>query len=273
MENVWQVMQDMRNRVDFRLREWVRWQRGGLKFENQPKDHLFAFLTRQEKQQAEETAARLISQYHLESFSQNSTRINFRENLFYLSILENAFIRAGVTLPAVLSAADIGPAHWFYVQALYAGLTWYGTQKPRQVDLTGFEADAYRVFSSFYSLLDYAKAHIRNLPVVYCPEAFETIPAQFDLICLFFPFVFVKDHLEWRLPKSRFDPLKLRIAVRESLAPDGIVLVVNQGQEEHAAEKQYLTEAGMKVLANFEQEDLLYRYDLKRFVLVAKNEQ
>ncbi len=272
MDNLGQILFNWRNILDFRLREWVRWQRNGLKFENQTKDDLFDFLSGVKKQQAEQVSAKLINNYHLKSFSDNSTRINFRENLFYLSMLENAFDLAGISLPSSLNVADIGPAHWFYVQSLYAGLTWYGTQIPRQVNLTGFETDAYRVFSSFYSRLDYAKAHIRNLPVLYQTEAFKAVPRQFDLICMFFPFVFVKDHLAWGLPKKQFDPFSLRRAAIESLTLDGVLLVVNQGQEEHMAEKENYKKMGMKIVADFEQEDLLYRYDLKRFVLVVKNE-
>ena len=152
MGKLWQTMHGWRNQVDFRLREWVRWQRAGLTFKNQSKQDLFDFLSGEKKEQAEQTTARLTEQYQLQSFAENSTRINYRENLFYLSMLENAFDQAGVNLPFSLNAADIGPAHWFYVQALYAGLTWYGTQKPRQVYLTGFEADAYRVFQQFLFL-------------------------------------------------------------------------------------------------------------------------
>jgi hypothetical protein len=272
MNKLWQTIQNWRNLVDFRIREWFRWQRSGLKFENQKKDDLFDFLSGVKKEQAEQTAARLINQYHLQFFSECSTRINFRENLFYLSMLENAFDQAGIDLPAVLNAADIGPAHWFYVQALYAGLTWYGVKRPRQVNLIGYEADAYRVFSSFYSRMDYTKAHIRNLPVVYRPEHFKATHHQFDLVFMFFPFVFIKDHLAWGLPKRQFDPLSLRRAVCESLTAEGKVLVVNQGLEEHLAEKENFQKLGMKIIAEFEQDDLLYQYDLKRFVLVVKNE-
>ena len=273
MDKLWQTLQNWRNTLDFQLRKWVRWRRNGLIFENQIKDDLFDFHSGVKKQQAEQTAERLLNQYHLELFSACSTRINFRENLFYLSMLENAFDIAGINLLATLNVADSGPSHWFYLQALYAGLTWYGINTPRQVNLTGYEVDPYRVFSSFYSCWDYARAHLRDLQVTYQKEAFKTVPHHFDLICMFFPFVFVKDHLAWGLPKGQFDPLNLRESVRESLAPKGVVWVVNQGLDEHLAEKENFNKLGMKIIADFEQDDLLYQYDLKRFVLVAKNEE
>ncbi len=270
MNKLWQTLQNGRNQVDFQLREWVRWRRGGLRFDNQPKDNLFDDLSGAEKQQAEATAARLIEQYHLTDFYQTSTRINFRENLFYLSMLETAFDQAAIDLPDPLTTADIGPAHWFYVQALYAGLSWYGTQQQRALQLTGFEADAYRVFSSLYSRYDYALAHIRDLPVKLQAQAFDPHPQRYDLICMFFPFVFLKDHRAWGLPAAQFDPSRLRRAAMQSLTHEGLLLVVNQGLAEHQAEKKYLTDLGMRLVAAFEQDESLYRYDLKRFVLVAK---
>ena len=270
MKQVWHYLWNIRNQFDFKLRELLRWNRKGLKFENQNKYDLFDYLNGIEKQKAEALKSKLVRKYHLEEFHENSTKINFRENLFYLQMIETAFDRAEVELPGILTTADIGPAHWFYVQALFAGLTWYGSNFKRSVDLTGFEIDAFRVFGNLYSRYDYAHAHIRDLPVTYKAEAFGSEPEKYDLITLFFPFVFEKDHREWGLPQSEFSPYALRQKVKSSLKPGGLVLVVNQGVDEHEQEKEHLSSLGLTILTAFEMDDLLYKYELKRYVMVAQ---
>ncbi len=269
MLKIWTAIQNLRNAVDFFIRRKLRWQRRGIYFKNQDKTNLFDYLELEQQKPAEDLAKRFIEQYHLKYFYDHATKINFRENLYYLSMIENAFNSTNPNFGDTIRAADIGPAHWFYVQAYFASLTWWNRSQPRLVDLTGYEVDAYRLFSNFYSSYDYAQAHIRDLPVRYLPQAFSSQPNKFDLITLFFPFVFVKDHQDWGLPGKIFDPISLRQEVRNSLKADGIVLIVNQGLDEHKQEIKYLTTCNFKILETFEQSDLLYRYDLKRFVIVA----
>ncbi len=284
----------VRNALDYPLRQFFHWRRRGLQFKNEPKTRLFATLPPEARPLALETAERLLTDYHLQPFFLHSRVENYSENLFYLELLESALRRARATLPPVIRAADIGPSQWFYVQALYTLLKWWRpvaerpvAERPvagqpagngegpvvdgRAVTLSGFEADAYRVYLDLYSRYDYAQAHIRDLPDVhYLPRRFERQPAAFDFVTLLFPFVFLEDHLKWGLPEPLFAPEQLLAEVWASLAPGGWLIIVNQGEAEHEVQRAMLKVAGIQPAAAFCHESLLFRYDLLRYVLVAQ---
>ncbi|MBL8056826.1 MAG: hypothetical protein JNK29_09015, partial [Anaerolineales bacterium] len=193
-----------RNAVDYPLRELFRWRRPGLRLRNGPKHALFAHLPAEQRVQAEAAADRLLTHYPLRYLHDHSPADNYRENLFYLELLERALNAAHPALPDTLTAGDIGPSHWFYAQALYA--LWAGWDRPaaapRAVTLTAFEADAFRVYGDLHSRWDHAQAHRQGLPddrVRYEPRAFVPAPAAYDALTLLFPFVFESDHLQWGL--------------------------------------------------------------------------
>jgi SAM-dependent methyltransferase len=266
------------NALDYPLRQRFRWRRRGLQFKNEAKDRLFARLPDEARALAQATAGRLLETYHLHALFFHSRADNYRENLFYLELLESALQRARATLPLVVKAADIGVSQWFYVQALFALLQWWQPvdsealpEEGREVTLSGFEADAYRVYVDLYSRYDYAQAHLRGLEQAhFVPRRFEPQPGAFQLITLLFPFVFLRDHLKWGLPRPLFAPEALLAEAWASLAPGGLLVIVNQGEAEHAAQRDLLQRAGMPVVAAFCHESLLYRYDLLRYVLVAR---
>ncbi len=260
----------MYNAIDHPLRQFFRWRRRGLRFRNEPKDRLFAHLPEPDCATAQSSASRLLNDYHLQRFCENSRASNYRENLYYLELLERALNSNTVGLPSQVVAADIGPSHWFYVQALYALLKWWRCAEGRQVTLTGYEADAYRVYTDFYSRYDHALAHLRGLPGArYLPQRFEAQPATFDLITVLFPFVFARDHLEWGLPRNLFSPSRLLADAWHSLKPGGVLVIVNQGQDEHETQRQMMIESGIQPSTAFRFESLLFQYDLPRFVLTA----
>jgi hypothetical protein len=260
----------VRNAVDYPLRQLFRWHRGRYAIHRQVWKDPFAHLPPKQGGQAREMAELLHSSYHLESFYQDSTPTNYRENLYYLQMLQEALAQSGARLPEIITAADIGPSHWFYVQALHALLKWWNCPEGRQVTLEGFEVDAYRVYSDYFSRLDHALGHIRGLPgVEYIPHGFQRQEKHFDLITMLFPFVFERDHLEWGLPAPIFRPESLLQAAWESLKPGGVLLIVNQGVDEHEEEKKRLQEYGIPLTAAFHQDPLLFQYEYDRYVLVC----
>ena len=260
----------VRNYLDYPLRQVIRWQRGGLHLPDQPKDHLYDHLPAFERQLALESARRLLAEYHLEWLYTHSTADIYRENLFYLALLEAALQSVPVELPDHLTVADIGPSAWFYVQSLYAVLCWRCCPSRRQVTLIGYERDAYRVYRDFRSRYDYATAYIANLDgVQYMPRAFEKNPATFDLITLLFPFIFLHDHLEWGLPTTLFNPTQLLADAWVSLKPGGVMLIVNQGETENRQQLELLRQVGIESSAAFLFESPLYRYDIPRYCIAA----
>lgn len=263
----------LRNMIDYPLRQLFRWKRKGLQITNEDKTSLYNDLAEPNRSQAEVAASRLKDAYHLESLYSASTRDNYRENLYYLTMLESAFSTVLPQFPEKLNAADIGPSHWFYVQGLYAALKWWRCPAGREVTLTGFERDAYRIYSDLYSRYDHALAHIDHLPgVLFIPQAFKAQPAYYHVVTQFFPFIFLPDHLEWGLPPSMFNPSELLAAAWLSIKPGGLLIIVNQGKAEHTAQLEYLHRINIPVQASFVFNSSLYHYDLPRFITIACRE-
>jgi SAM-dependent methyltransferase len=264
----------LRNAIDYSLRQLFHWRRSGLHFRNEPKDKLFSNLNHKDREDAQRIARRLREDYHLQQFYNQSRAENYRENLFYLEMLEQALRTSRSKLPKAIRAADIGCSQWFYVQALHALLTWWNTPDGRQVDLIGYEVDAYRVYANFYSRYDHAQAHINTLKnVSYLPRAFTAQPAQFDFIAMLFPFVFIKDHTRWGLPRNLFSPEKLLADAWNSLKPGGTLVIVNQGEDEHHAEKERLKALGIKPQSAFRHDSILFHYDIPRYVLTGQKDE
>ncbi len=264
------LLLDARNRLDYPLRQLFRWRRSGFRIHPRLEDDPFAALPAGDRPRAAALAGRLASAYHLEGFAAQTTPLNYRENLFYLHLLESALEASAISLPDPVRAADIGPSHWFYVQALAALLRWWRTPRPRQIDLQGYEIDPYRVYADLHSRYDHALGHMRGLPGVrYIPRGFSAQPAAFHLIFMLFPFVFSQDHLEWGLPGSLFQPRALLQAAWQSLQSGGLLIIVNQGEEEHRAQRALLEAEGIPIRAAFRHDPLLFRYSLDRFALTA----
>lgn len=269
-----QWFSDLRNTADYSLRQKIGWKRTGLRFENELKDRLFKQLPEAERQRAVERSATLLKTYHLAKFRDASSVDNYLENLYYLDMLDKALNESQQTLAEKIDAADIGPSSWFYVQALHALLSWWSNPQQRKVTLSGFEADPYRLYRNFHSRYDHARAHIRNLQDVnYLTKPFHLQPVSFDLITMLFPFIFMDDHLAWGLPKKLFQPQKMLIEAWQSLKPDGILIVVNQGEKEHLAQQAMMEKLGIRILTAFKHESLFYSYDYDRFVMAAAREQ
>lgn len=272
-----------RNAVDYPLRQFFHWRRpGGYAIRDQTKSNLFDYLDGDARKRVETQADRLLRSYCLADLYAHSTRANYRENLYYLDLITTAFDRASVHLSNPLQVADIGVSHWFYAQALFAALTWYppgkryhSSPKPgRAVALKGFEVDAYRVYRTFYSRYDHAMGHIKGLPetVEFRAQPFIRQTGQFDLITLFFPFVFEVDHLGWGLLRQAFNPDQLLGDAWNSLKMGGTLLVVNQGDNEHQAEKEHFKKLGINPAAAYKHDSSqLYRYAVDRYVLVAQH--
>jgi hypothetical protein len=252
------------------LRQFFHWRRSGLRFINEPKDHLFAHLSGENQKKAHLIADRLLKDYQLLEFFQQSEAENYRENLFYLELIERALETTAHTLPSPIKAADIGVSHWFYVQALHALLTRWRNPKGRVVSLDGYETDAYRVYNDFYSRYDHALAHIRQLENVnYIPEPFQLQHRMYDFISILFPFVFLKDHARWGLPKHLFEPERLIKAAWSSLKQDGVLIIVNQGAEENQAQQEILHTLDIQPLTTFKHDSLMFKYQIPRYVLIA----
>jgi len=264
------VITSVKNAIGHSLRQLIKRKKGIPLVPNESKQELFAHLPVNERKQADATARQLFSDFHLHDLFENSSADNYRQNLFYLEMLERAFSEADVQIPQNIVAADMGPSDWFYVKALHAALKWWKNSDGREVQLTGYEADAFRVYPNGFSRYDFAQSYIQGLEKVkYIPEEFIRQAENYDLITMLFPFVFIKGHLKWGLPFRRFDPIKLLRDVWDSLKPGGVLIIVNQGEAEHRAQKDMLLSENISPAVAFQHPSQLYHYKLVRYVFVA----
>ena len=258
------VFGQLHNAIDYPLRQLFRWSRGGLRWRNESKAEVYAH-----NPAAAAESQRLLQSYDLAHFSRHSQARNYRENLYYLALTERALAKATMLNTGWARVADIGASDWFYVHALYAFLR----RRHPAPTLVGYEADAYRVYNDLHSRQDYAQAHMRGLPddrVVYEPRAFVAQPAAFDLVTLFFPFVFERDHMAWGLPRGLFRPQSLLAAAWSSLQPGGALVIVNQGADEHERQRAMCAESGVAVIEGGRFESPLFHYQIPRYFLCAQ---
>jgi hypothetical protein len=262
---------DMRNRLDFAIRQRVHFSSRAVTMEAGSRPDFLSAYPKELRQAVTAEVARLRLTYPVGGIEVIPSERDIRENYFYLAMLDEAFRRSGVELPAEVTAADIGPSSWFYVQALYTALSSYGTEQPRTINLTGFEVDAYRLYADFHTRRDHALANIRGLDgVEYVDHGFSAQPDTYDVLTAFFPFVFQKDHLEWGLPGTFFNPQELLSAAIASIRPGGLLVIVNQGLDEHEEQNRFVKEAGIKPTTAFKMDPLLFSYPLDRYIITVK---
>ena len=249
------------NAVDYPLRNFIAFQRGVPALRENGELSRFSQLSTQQRIQAREREKQLVEDYRIKELFQDCAGELYLKNLYYLDLIDKAFQKFRVALAIPLHAADVGPSHWFYVRALQLALTWWGTERPRKLFLTGYEPDAYRVYSDFYSRFDHAQAHLEGTSgVEYVPETFSKQPKTFGFIGQFFPFIFLEDHLQWGLPRRQFDPLRLLQDVWESLSVGGYLLIVNQGEREHEEQLRLLEKLSLQPLGYFSFRSPFYQY-------------
>jgi hypothetical protein len=261
---------NLRNMVDYPLRQFFHLRRGTVSYTNDREFDDYAHLTEPDRTRAQQYEKRYLFKYRLEKIKRELTAGNYYENVFYLHMLQEAFDQLKPSISQQILAADVGTSHWFYVQALWSFYTWYQTDTARQVILDGYEADAFRLYSDFHSRYDHAITHIGGLPDVHFkPTGFASGEAQYDIITLFFPFVFERDLLKWGLPSQNFNPTELIKTAWNSIKPGGVLMIVNQGMDEHRKEQEICVELSIPVKVNLHIEPLLFKYDYERYIIAA----
>jgi hypothetical protein len=252
------------------LRWLLRGGRTRLRFHNEDKENLFVYVPEADRLRVQSQAARLLIEYRLHHFYASSQVDNYRENLFYLDVLERAFDTIPTVLPPVIDAVDIGPSDWFYIQALFAFLKWWQVPSGREINLSGYEIDAHKDYGDGYTRQDHALANIRDLKGVrYLPQRFKSKKHAFDFGAMFFPFLFLEGHLAWGLSRSAFSPLTLLSEVWASLKNSGVLLIVNQGLDEHRSQREMLASIGIIPRASFCHNSMFYEYDIPRYIHIA----
>lgn len=224
--------QDRQNRLLFSLRQSLKWGRGAYTERAEPKDDLF------ETPEEQALAADLVKRYGLEYLSATAGCARFLENLTVLGHLEALF---GDSFPGSAGQPcrwlDVGAKNWSYVDALAA----FAQKNAHEPKLVGLELDPYRRYADLHNRLEYAEAFTRPLSNVYY-RAGDVLAerGQYHIITHFLPFVFIDPLLKWGLPERHFKPGAVLAQCAKLLKPGGLLLIVNQGEEEYQAQQALL---------------------------------
>jgi len=265
---------DLRNRLDYGLRQRLRLSPARCLLRRGPRlrpGHAAAWLARHPDLAARE--APLREAYHLGNLALSVPRASYLEDLYYLELLTRAAelgADAGWQPPHALVAADVGVSHWFYCQALLAALRYWRAPGGRTVDITGYEADAWRLHADLFTRADHALAHMAGDPALtFVPQPFTARPADCQWVSLLFPFVFARDHRRWGLPAALHRPEDLLATAWSSLAPGGLLVVVNQGDAEHRAQLAQMAALGLPEPLSEPFDCPFFQYKVPRRLAVA----
>ena len=91
------------------------------------------------------------------------------------------------------------------------------------------------------------------------------IKNKYDYTIWFLPFVIEEPHKMWGLPKKLFYPKKLLKHAYDLLNPAGQMLIINQGETEAIAQKQFLEELGIEYTELGEIKSSNFTYQYKRY--------
>ena len=162
-------------------------------------------------------------------------------NYLYLDLLDRARQHFQWQVAPGAHIVDVGSQHFYYASALHAFF------QPQA--LTGIELEGYRIYQDGHSRVDYAMAHIRNLPnTQYRVMDFCDFNEEVDGLTCFYPFFEPNALVRWRLPLKVFRPELLARTMARVLKVNGVVFMVNRGETEGGRARQLLAASGLKLV-------------------------
>jgi hypothetical protein len=230
-----ETLQSAKNRVLWELRSRLRWSRSGYQESGA------------ENVALDGEALALEKRYELVRYKNYLSEDVYRKNLWTLRAFEKLLLPhlRGGHLP--LEILEPGCQDFARLPALRA---FFGKQgvRPR---FTGLELDPYPVLHDFHSRWDKAKYYL-NLDSSadrYLAADFFRWSEAADLICCFYPFVSAHPALAWGLPARFGDPKPWIDGFLRNLRPDGLLLLVHQGEwEEEDFDEARNTIPGLRLL-------------------------
>ncbi len=290
--------ENLKNNIDFFLRQRLAFSRKNYSEQNESKNGLFEG----------ETAERekfLLEKYNLEHLKSNSTRQNYRENIYLLDILDKYFI-SNLSAPQPLSSStvlDIGCKNWSYAKAEYAFFKKYLTEYylhsidypslaegskslisgegintsftsnwDKNLQLDGIELDANRLYSNFFSRKEVAKFYTKGINANYIEGNFLNHNGEYDFIIWILPFVVENPLIKWGLPLRYFKPEQMLKKAYDSLTEGGSMLILNQGEAEHDAQIKLCEKLKIKYTTFGEVKSGFMHYNIERYLMIIQKE-
>lgn len=151
-------------------------------------------------------------------------RHGYHLNLYILDTCQRYFNAPAADGPAL----DIGCKDWDYLPALAA---WRGTA------WDGVEIDAHRRHVNLVTRRAYGERMAKAFPGSrYLPRPLQAIQQRYSLMTWFLPFVLPEPLRHWHLPERLFQPQTMLEHAWGLLLPGGCLFIINQGEEEAAAQ-------------------------------------
>lgn len=217
--------QNLKNKLDFFLRQHARFSRKNYFEPSESKEALFTNNDTIEREKF------LFDKYDLAYLKSNSTKQNYLENLYTIDLLDRYL---DVENKEDLSVLDIGSKNWFYAKAQY----FFFKKHCKELELDGIELDSNRLYYNLYSRAEVAKFHIKDLEGAnYIEGDFLNNEKTYDYIIWILPFVFEYPHLKWGLPTNYFQPEKMLQHALSRMNKGGKIFIINQGRAEFRAQK------------------------------------
>lgn len=249
---------DIKNILDFSLRNKFNISRKNYLEKNQDKKGLFT------DKQLFETEEYLVEKYNLQNFKENSTTINYLENLNLLYILDKYLT---IESKENLSILDIGSKNWTYAKAEHAFFQKYS----KTLSLTGIEIDSNRLYTNFFSRKEVAKFHIKQLPnTEYIEGDFLKHNKKYDYIIWILPFVDKTPIMRWGLPLAFFKPPEMLKHALKSLNDNGKLFIINQGEYEYYIQKELYKKLKATYQDIGEIKNKFFKYINKRYLTILE---
>lgn len=249
---------DVKNNLDFYLREKFCFSKKNYSESNESKDEIFRSLELIEREKF------LFDKFNLSDLKSNSTKENYLLNIYTLDLLDKYL---PVKSKNNLSVLDIGCKNWFYVQAEHAFFKKYS----KNLNLHGIELDANRLYSNFYSRAEVAKFYMKNLSdVKYIHGDFLKYNGNYDYIIWILPFVVQEPLLKWGLPGRYFQPESMLEHAYNVLNPDGKIFIINQGEIEYEMQKTLCEKLNIKFVQIGEIKSVFYNYKPRYLTIISK---
>lgn len=258
--------QNLKNNIDFFLRQHLKFSRKGYFEKNESKEGLFwGKYSSTYLQKALEREKYLYEKFDLNYLKLNSTRQNYLENLYPIDLLEKYL---DINSKENLKVLDIGCKNWFYAKGEY----FYFKKYCEKLNLDGIEIDANRLYSNFYSRAEVAKFHIKDLQdAKYIEKNFLSLNEKYDYIIWILPFVVEGPLLKWGLPKKYFQPEKMLLHAYNSLNKGGKIFIINQGEAEYKAQKALCKKLNISCEQIGEIKSDFINYQNPRYLMLIKN--